>query len=181
METIPAPSAPIPTTKASDHARPTSRPSPGRPSKKHGLEASREAKRLAAGILEVLAGVRTPAEAASGLGISTVRYYLLEDRALAGLVLACESRLKGPGSDPEREAIRLRKTIRRLERDVQRHQALVRAAQRTVGLAALAAPKTTAKPGRRRRRPTVRALRAVVRLKAESDRPPVPAAAGPGT
>jgi hypothetical protein len=49
-------------------------------------EASREAKRLAAAILEVLAGTQAPAEAARWLGISVARYYQLEVRGLAGLV-----------------------------------------------------------------------------------------------
>ena len=58
---------------------------------------SAETKRLATAILEVLAGVRSPADAAKTLEISLPRYYLLEQRALAGLLAACEVRTKGPG------------------------------------------------------------------------------------
>ena len=47
---------------------------------------SREARRLAAAILEVLAGMRSPTEAAQALSISGPRYYTLEQRALEGLV-----------------------------------------------------------------------------------------------
>ena len=53
---------------------------------------SREAQRVAAAILEVLAGVRTPTEAAAAVGLSVPRYYLWEQRALEGLVRACEPR-----------------------------------------------------------------------------------------
>ena len=51
--------------------------------------ASPQARRQAATILEVLAGVRRPSEAAQVLEISLPRYYQLEQRALAGLVSAC--------------------------------------------------------------------------------------------
>jgi hypothetical protein len=37
---------------------------------------SREAQRFAAAILEVLAGIRTPTDAAAVLGVSVPRYYL---------------------------------------------------------------------------------------------------------
>ena len=46
---------------------------------------TREANRLAIGILEVLAGGCSPAEAAARLGVSLVRYYQLETRALLKL------------------------------------------------------------------------------------------------
>jgi hypothetical protein len=46
-------------------------------------------------ILEVLAGMRTPTEAATVVGLSVPRYYLWEQRALEGLVRACEPRPKG--------------------------------------------------------------------------------------
>jgi hypothetical protein len=54
-----------------------------------------EAQRLAATILEVLAGARTPTQAAPALSISLPRYYQLEARALAGLVAALAPRPKG--------------------------------------------------------------------------------------
>jgi len=64
------------------------------------LEASAEAKRIAAAVLEVLAGSRGPSEAASVLGISQARYYQLETRALAGLVAGCEPRRRGTRKGP---------------------------------------------------------------------------------
>ena len=64
--------------------------------------ASLEAKRIAALVLEVLAGTRTPAEAAASLEVSLPRYYQLEGRAFQGLVAACEPLPHGRHSTPER-------------------------------------------------------------------------------
>jgi hypothetical protein len=61
----------------------------------NGDGASREAKRLAAVLLDVLAGARTPPQAAEALGVSLPRYYQLEGRGLTGLVAACEARPRG--------------------------------------------------------------------------------------
>src|SRR6516164_6368790 len=58
-------------------------------------DSSLEAKRLAAAVLEVLAGTRGPSEAAAALSISLPRYYQLEGRALEGLLAACEPRRGG--------------------------------------------------------------------------------------
>ena len=49
-------------------------------------ESTKEAKRKAAAVLEVLAGLRTPQQAAEGLAISLPGYYQLEGRALKGLL-----------------------------------------------------------------------------------------------
>ena len=51
-----------------------------------------EARALAAAILDVLAGGRTPQQAADSLKVSLPRYYALEARALDGLVKACAPR-----------------------------------------------------------------------------------------
>lgn len=152
---------------------------PGRPAQRTEA-ASREAQRLAAAILEVLAGVRTPTDAAVALGIGVPRYYLYEQRALTGLVAACESREKGPGHSLQRQVTALEKEIVRLKQDCARQQALVRAAQRTIGLtpppavkpgnsAAKTGDRVAGKSGRkaqRKRRPVVRALKAVAALRA---------------
>src|SRR5262249_22422485 len=74
-----------------------------------GSERSRDAKRLAAAILEVLAGARTPAQAAAALGVSLPRYYHLESRALHGLLAACEPKPKGRVRRPENELAALRR------------------------------------------------------------------------
>ena len=65
-------------------------------------QRSRDAKQRAAAILEVLAGGRTPTQAAQALGVSLGRYYLLEDNALAALVAACEPQPRGPSPDGAR-------------------------------------------------------------------------------
>jgi hypothetical protein len=129
-------------------------------------QASGEARRRAAAMLEVLSGVRTCAQAAEALAISLPRYYLLEQRAVAGLVAACEPSSRGREPSPERRIAALERELARVSREVVRHQALARAAQRTLGLAPPAArpgdkrteKKTASGKSRRRRRPTVRAL-----------------------
>src|SRR5438132_6062834 len=134
---------------------------------------SREAKQRAAAILEVLAGGRTPAEAAGALAVSLSRYYLLETQALQGLLAACEPAPRGPGPDDRRALAALRAECDRWKRECARQQALVRAAQRTIGLAA---PVPPARAGHKRkpRKPVARALQAAARLQQE-------AAAGPAS
>jgi hypothetical protein len=147
-----------------------------------GQDASAEAQRQAAAILEVLAGVRTPGQAAQALGVSLPRYFQLESRAVQALVAGCEPRPRGPGRSAERELTALRRQQERLQRELSRQQALVRLAQRTVGLAL---PKAAGKPcggkeqgsKRRRRRPVVRALRAAEALQQRSQEAPSPEAA----
>jgi hypothetical protein len=135
------------------------------PGKDLGEGASTLARQRAAAILEVLAGMRTPMAAAEALGVSLPRYYLLEVQALHGMLVACEPRTLGPGPSPASALAALQRECEQLRRDCARQQALVRAAQRTIGLP----PPTPLKPAangkkRRRRRPMARALRAVARL-----------------
>jgi hypothetical protein len=148
---------------------------PGQPAKRTE-PASREAQRVAAAILEVLAGVRTPTDAAAALDIGIPRYYLWEQRAVAGLVAACEPRPVGKTPSSRHQIAVLEKEITRLKQDCARQQALVRAAQRTIGLAPPPMPKpttkTTGKAGDRvagkkprKRRPVVRALKAAAALR----------------
>jgi hypothetical protein len=134
-----------------------------------------ESRRYAAAILEVLAGVRTPTDAAAVLNLSLPAYYKLESRALTGLIDACKPPSPGRQPSPNIELVRLRKDCRRLQQDLQRYQALARTAQRTVGLPAPPDPaKKTDSKGRRKRRPVVRALKAIHRIKLVPDEPPVP-------
>jgi hypothetical protein len=131
---------------------------------------SREAKQRAAVILEVLAGARSTTDAAGVLGVSLPRYYLLEAQALAGLVTACEPRRRGPARTEARRLEELERACARWQRDCARQQALVRAAERTLGLTA-PAPPPAKDPGRKRRprRPVARALQAVARLRGDPD------------
>lgn len=126
---------------------------------------SRDARRLAAAILEVLGGARLPSDAAGALGISLPRYYFLETRALNGLVEACEPRPIGRVRSPESELAVVQKDLGKLQRENARLLALVRVAQRTIGLAAPPPAKPSAHGKKKKRKPTVRALRAVEHLK----------------
>ena len=146
-----------------------------------GEGASREAKRLAAAILEVLAGARTPTQAAQTLGVSLPRYYVLEVRALQGMLVACEPRSLGRGPSPESALAALKRECDQLRRECGRQQALVRAAQRTIGLAPPTPVTQRPEPGkkRRRRRPTARALRVAARLQTSDSKPAAPEAAVP--
>jgi hypothetical protein len=116
---------------------------------------SAEARKWAAAILEVLAGEWTPGQGAQVLGVGLPRYYAVESRAMTGLVAACEPRRGRRGRQPEKEVADLKKQVVRLERECVRKQALLRASQRTAGIQV---PVSKAKP-KRRRRPTVRALK----------------------
>jgi hypothetical protein len=118
-------------------------------------------------VLEVLAGTRTPTEAAQALELSVPRYYQLESRALRGLLAACEPAASGRQPSLEHELAALRRDKERLERDVLRQQALVRAAQRTVGLPPPPLPKKTDKKMRQRR--LARALNVAGRLQSDND------------
>jgi len=123
-----------------------------------------QARRVAAVILDVLSGARSVKQAAEALEVSDARYYALEARAIDGLVTGCAPRTKGPRRSPEREIAKLRTEIERLKRECERRQALLRTAQRAMGLTAPA----PVKPGRRgRRRPVKRALVASEVLRSE--------------
>lgn len=155
---------------------------------------SQEAQRVAANILEVLAGARTPAQAATALGVSLPRYYQLEHRALRGLVAACERRAQGPPADPSRQLARLERELVRVQQECLRYQSLARISQRSLGLtpppahesasakssgtkpvgkttpttrstADKVAPEEKRAARKRRRKPAVRALRAARNLR----------------
>ena len=126
------------------------------------------ARRQAAAILEVLAGVRRPSEAAQVLGTSLPRYYQLERRALQGLLRACEPALRGPRVDSTRQLAALQREVQRLRRECDRQQALVRMAERSLGLSpptlAKAPVKVREEPGkegRKHRRPRKASVRAL--------------------
>ncbi|HEY2588969.1 MAG TPA: hypothetical protein VGI81_24710 [Tepidisphaeraceae bacterium] len=134
-------------------------------------QISGESRKHAACVLEVLAGLRSPEQAAEALGLSLQTYYNLESRALRGLIHGCTP-------TPPGRTLMLLKQVRSLEiksatleKQLGRYQALLRNAQRAAGLSPptpAAAGKSSG--GRRRRPPAVRALRAVEALQRE--RPP---------
>jgi hypothetical protein len=126
-----------------------------------------QAKQLAAAILEVLAGVRTPTEAATALNVSVPRYYQLETQALRGLLEACEPKPKGRVRTVKTELETLRKENQHLQRELTRHQALARAAHRTIGLSP-AAPQVNKTGKKPRKRRVARALSVAERLREET-------------
>jgi hypothetical protein len=125
------------------------------------LTGSGPAKRLAVVLLEVLSGVCGPAEGSRRLGISMTRYYALETRALQGLLHALEPRPRGRAAGPTSAAAR--REQQRLEREVLRLQALVRATQRAVAVV------PPAKNATRRRRRGVRATKVIAQLRTTAD------------
>lgn len=161
--------------------------SPGRRESTLGTKTSAEANRRAAVILTVLAGERLPSEAAKVLGISVTHYYILERKALEGLLSACERKPQGPpGPTAERQVAQLKRQLEQARRQCQRQAALVRSTQRALGLPASSDPPgkskskskdsgdNNGKPGGRkrlRRKPTVRALRAAETLAKNSSLP----------
>jgi hypothetical protein len=144
------------------------KPSPYRDVRREPVqERSMEARRAASVVMEVLAGGLSPVEAASVLGINPPQYYKLEERAVRGLVAACEPMPLGPLPKPEKKIQELEKRCTDLEREVARYQALARASQRSLGLEEVSEKRArTGKKGRRRK-PMVRALRIADRLTQE--------------
>lgn len=143
-----------------------------------GANSSRDARKMAAVLLEVLAGLRTPVQAAEVLQVSLPRYYQLESRALAGFVTACEARPKGRQPDTVKLET-LRRDNERLQRDLTRQQSLVRLTQRTIGVAAPVPVKVDTR--KRKRKPMVRALRRVEQLRDGEDASGVAASAASPT
>jgi hypothetical protein len=129
-----------------------------------GQDNGKDAQRQAAVILEVLAGARTPTQAAAALNVSVPRYYQMETRALRGLVEACEAKPRGRAPSMDKELASLRREQERLQRELTRQQSLVRVTQRHIGLAPPAPPAKTAPGKKRRRRPVARALTAAKQL-----------------
>lgn len=141
-----------------------------------------EAQRLAATILEVLAGMRSPPNASQALSISLPRYYQLEARALEGLVAALAPRPLGKQPSLENRVKLLEKQLAAAHRQCARQEALVRVTQRTLGLATASPAKSPAPErdplGRKKRCPAVRALKAARGLQARADASPVAADTG---
>jgi len=144
---------------------------------------SSQANRLAAIVLDVLAGVRLPADAAQQGGISLPSYYHLEQRVLDAIVRACEPRPRGKVRSPQRQLEQLQRQVTRWQQECARQQTLVRAAHRTIGLtppAAKPAQKPADGAGRKRsRRPTVRALKAAKLLREAAPAQPEQASTAP--
>lgn len=135
------------------------------------VEGSEKARRYAALILEVFAGLKGPQEASEAMGLSPNRYYQLEARGLAALVAALEPLPRGRRKGPEEEIAKLKAEKERLGREVVRLQSLVRAAHRSLGIPS--GRKKPAKAGTRRRKPSHRGKKvvALLRKRAEDEAP----------
>ena len=120
-----------------------------------------ESRRHAACVLEVLAGLRSPEQAAEALGISLPTYFNLETRALRGLVHGCTPVAPGRTMVLLKQVRGLEAKCAALDKQVGRYQALLRNAQRSAGLLTVPAQPKAKAPGKRRRRPAVRALRPI--------------------
>jgi hypothetical protein len=142
-----------------------------------GQDASRDTRRVAAAVLEVLAGARTPTEAAQALAVTVPRYYQLESQALKGLLVACAPKPKGRVKSADKELTTLRRDNQRLQREVSRQQALVRLAQRTIGLAAPLSPPAGKSAKKTRKRRLARALSVAARLQQQNAEAAPPTAA----
>ncbi|MBK8172711.1 MAG: hypothetical protein IPK60_20570 [Sandaracinaceae bacterium] len=147
------------------------------------LEGSAQARKTASVVLESLCGLCSVEDASARLGIAVPRYYVLETRALQGLIEALEPRARGRQQTDESKLAALTRQTVRLERDVRRYQALHRAATRAIGVAP-SAPKAAEAKGTKKRRVrrraraerVVDALRGDVALDTGGDAAPQPAA-----
>jgi len=138
------------------------------------------ARRQALAVLEVLGGLRTTDQAAAALEISVPTYFQLETRALRGLIWACTPNPPGRQQALGRRLRDAQATISGLEQQVQRYQALLRSAQRAVGLSGVPAPSKPPADKRKARKPAVRALRVIHLLQgAAAASPGEPGAAQP--
>ncbi len=136
------------------------------------LAGDETAKKNAAVILEVLAGLRTPQGAAETLGITSMRYYVLERRAMEGMVQSLAPRPKGKQKRPENTLAEVRREKERLEREVGRLQALVRVSERRMHLPPPPSRGKKTEGGKRRpRRPQVRAEKIITLLRAPDTQP----------
>lgn len=125
-----------------------------------GFAASEPARKAASAVLQVMAGMRTPTEVSETLGIHVNRYYLLETRALSGMVRALEPLPRGRRQRPEAELERLSREKAKAERESSRYQALLRASQKAMGMGPMSEPKGQSKKplaSKKARRPRVRA------------------------
>ena len=143
-----------------------------RPMGAGALTGSAEAKRQAAVILEVLSGLRRTEDGSVAMKVALPRYYVLETRALQGMISALEPRPKGRQRRPEDEIAALARERDRLQRELGRAQSLVRASQRALGIPQPPKDDDKSKLGangtggrRKKRRAAVRALRTVRALR----------------
>jgi hypothetical protein len=123
-----------------------------------------QGRRQSAAVLEVLAGLRTPQQAAQALSLSLPTYFNLETRALRGLVFACCAQPPGRQKTLVPQLRQAQAKVADLQRQVGRYQALLRTARQGVGLAPAAEVKPLPGSKRKVKKPSVRAIRAIKAL-----------------
>jgi hypothetical protein len=136
------------------------------------VQIDERSRRQAAVVLEVLAGLRRPEQAAEALNVSLPTYFNLETRAVRGLIWACtphppgrQQALTGKLRDAEARAARL-------QQQLQRYQALLRTMQRSVNLSPC--KENQRSNGKKRsKKPAVRAMRAIRALEQPASPQPV--------
>jgi len=129
------------------------------------VQIDARARKQAAAVLEVLAGLRTPQQAADELGISLPTYFNLEIRAMRGLTFACCAQPPGRQQTLAPKLRQAQSRLAELEQQMGRYQALLRTAQRSAGLAPPVPPKRPAGARRAPRKPSVRAMRTITALR----------------
>jgi hypothetical protein len=117
------------------------------------LTGGARAKQRVAVLLAVLSGDCPVAEASRRLGVTPNRYYGLERQGLEGMLKALE------GTKERHRTAAICKEHVRLEQEVLRLQALVRAMQRAAGL------PPPAKPAKRQRKSGPRARKVIAQLR----------------
>ncbi len=127
----------------------------GRPHK-----GSKEARRAAAVVLETLGGLRSTSEAADALDVAVARYYVLERRAIEGMIEALERRPRGRRRSLEAELEHVQRQLDDVEQELARYQSLYRASQRAFGLPR----EESASPSKKRKTKTTRTRRKKARV-----------------
>lgn len=135
------------------------------------LEGSKDTKRQVALILEVLGGLRTPAEAFEDMGISLQRYDVLEARAIQGMVDALEPRGRGRKKSSTAQVEELKREKAEVEQELARALSLLRTTRRVMGLPSLSKKRKDDSREKTRKRkagkPRVRAKKAIACLRLE--------------
>ena len=146
-------------------------------------KADQQMRREAACVLEVLAGLRTPEEAAKVIGVSVPTYYNLEARALKGLLHGCRTESPGRRLALEKGGAESEQRCEELERQLQRYRSVLRNARRAAQILGESdeSQATGSESGRTRRKPRVRATRAIDALGGSGPGAGAAPGAAPGT
>lgn len=145
--------------------------SAGESSNGRPLKGSKEARKAAAVVLEALCGLRSASEAAEALDVVPARYYVLERRAIEGMIEALERRPRGRRRTLEAELEHVGRELASVEQELARYQALYRVSQRAFGL-----PREESRAqSARRKTKTTRTRRKKSRTEKVLDRLEIPA------